>query len=100
MRYLEPSPTGGSDANDTRYLILNRFTDYKNTAVKGCTSMFRLGMHEAGHAVGFGHGYVMPADDYSVMWMPNDSLCALTVHDLFAVRAVYESGYYTTRIIQ
>ena len=100
MRYLDPPPSGGSHANDTRHLILNRLTDYTNTAVKGCTSKFRLGMHEAGHAVGFGHGYVMPDDDYSVMYMPNDSLCALTVHDLFAVRAVYESGYYTTRIIQ
>ena len=29
------------------------------------------------------------------MRMPNDSLCALTVHDLLAVRALYESGFYT-----
>ena len=91
MRHIPPE---AGARRDTRHLILHKLTNYLNTA-KGCTSMFRLGMHEAGHAVGFGHGFVMPSSDYSVMWMPDDSLCALTVHDLLAVRALYESGYYT-----
>ena len=54
------------------------------------SQMYRVAMHEAGHVYGLHHGEAKPDFcDYSVMWMPNDSLCTLTEHDVFAINIVY-----------
>lgn len=94
---IHPIPgSGGRRIGDTRHIVIHRGTGFSNTS-NGCTTMLRVAMHEAGHQFGLDHDHskVKPDEDYSVMWMPDDSLCAITVHDLFAIRALYESGHYT-----
>ena len=79
--------------------ICSRYTDYQPDTTKGCSTMYRVAMHEAGHVFGLYDRLDPSPVDYSVMWMLKDSLCTLTRHDIFAIEAIYESEYYTNRYV-
>ena len=47
--------TSGQRTGDRRHIVIYKITNFRDTT-KGCTSMFRVAMHEAGHALGYHHG--------------------------------------------
>ena len=82
---------------DLIHIIIATGTPYQ-TPPNHCSQMYRVAMHEAGHVYGLHHGRAKPGfGDYSVMWMPNDSLCTLTEHDIFAINIVYLRQHVTAR---
>ncbi len=56
---------------------------------KLCSELFRITMHEIGHAFGLAHPNSHP--DESVMNMPDDRLCSPTAYDVVATKAIYQS---------
>ena len=96
----------GRRTGDRRHIVIHKDSHYPPPDT-GCSQMFRAALHETGHVFGLDHprsknlqNYLRSLpDDYSIIWMPNDSLCTLTEHDLLAVRAIYESGYFANRYV-
>ena len=91
---------------DTRHIVIHRGSEYTQDRTKGCSQMHRVALHEAGHVFGLHHApdrYHTYLDsvgsDYSAIWMPHDTLCTLTEHDLFAIAAIYESGFFTNHYV-
>ena len=76
------------------YIDQGAGTDPLNTLTTtlpgSCSKLFRMAMHEAGHAFGLYH----PAERHpneSVMYMPADGLCSPTAYDVVAIQAIYQS---------
>ena len=100
IRIVPKHDAAGNRIGDQRHMVIVGTSDYTDTVTKGCRQMFRVAMHEAGHAFGVSHGKMAPTNgDYSVMWMEGDSLCTLTEHDVFAITAIYENGQFTSRYV-
>ncbi len=95
----------GGRVREQRHVVIHN-SEYQPVS-GSCSQMFRVALHETGHVFGLDHprsknlqDYLRTLpDDYSVIWMPHNSLCTLTEHDLLAVRAIYESGYFANRYV-
>ncbi len=74
-------------------VVYTRIGIYAEVAVtkegKSCSHLFRIAMHEVGHAFGLYHPDGNPNE--SVMHMPDQELCNPTGYDLVAIMAVYQS---------
>ncbi len=77
----------GGKVNHTRIGIYPRATI--TSSGKLCSELFRIAMHEVGHAFGLHHPGGKPNE--SVMNMPDDSLCLPTEYDRVAIMAIYQS---------
>ncbi len=77
------TPRNG-ERTDARILLSNTLTDNVNP---GCSSLYQVVVHEAGHALGLGHA---ATESIMVSPMPTD-LCNPQPRDIVAIKALYQS---------
>ncbi len=87
--------TSGKNVRETKSgkVAYTRIGIYPKAAIttsgRSCSQLFRIAMHEVGHAFGLHHPAGKPNE--SVMNMPGDSLCYPTEYDRVAIMAIYQS---------